>query len=97
MARFYFHIQDGADLIEDEEGVELLSADHAREVAVQSAREICSEAIKTGKELKADALVITDEAGKQLTAVPIMEVLPKRLRSVRISRDAANDDASDIK
>jgi hypothetical protein len=97
MARFYLHIQDGADLIEDEEGAELPSADHAREVAVQSAREICSEAIKTGEELKADGLIIiiADEHGKQLASVPIIEVLPMRFRtpSVRVNRDAANDDA----
>jgi hypothetical protein len=81
MARFYFHIQDGVDLIEDEEGTDLPSADHAREEALQAAREICSEAIKTGEELKADAVVIVDENGKQLSSVPIVEVLPKQLRS----------------
>jgi hypothetical protein len=97
MARFYFHIQEGADLIKDEEGTDLPSADHAREEALQAAREICSEAIKTGEELKADALalVIVDEHGKQLGSVPIIEVLPMRLRSpsVRVNRHAANDDA----
>jgi hypothetical protein len=81
MALFYFHIQDGADLIKDEDGIDLLSADHAREVAIQSARELCSKAIKTGEELKADAIVVADEHGRQLVAVPIMEALPKRFRS----------------
>jgi hypothetical protein len=81
MARFYFHIQDGVDLIEDEEGIEFPSAKHAREEALQAARELCIDAIKAGGPLRADAVVIVDENGKQLSSVPIVEVLPKQLRS----------------
>ena len=81
MPRFYFHIQEGADLFKDEEGIDLPSAKHAREEALQAARELCIDAIKTSGPLMADALVIVDENGKQLSSVPIVEVLPKQLRS----------------
>jgi Domain of unknown function (DUF6894) len=77
MARYYFHIKDGADLIKDQEGIELATADVARVQALRSARELWADAIKSGKPLGADAIVIADECGT-LTFVPMNEVLPKR-------------------
>jgi hypothetical protein len=64
----------------DEEGIDVPTADHARAQALLSARELWADAIKAGKDLGADAFVIADEDGKQLTFVPIAEVLPNRLR-----------------
>jgi hypothetical protein len=84
MARFYFHFQEGAHLIKDEEGIDLPSVAHAREEALQSAREICADAIKAGRDLRVDALVVAGEDGTQFTLVPITAVLPKRLRSPRV-------------
>ena len=49
MARYYFHIKDGADLIEDPEGTELLTADEARSQALKSARELWADAINRGE------------------------------------------------
>ena len=77
MARFYFHIKDGADLIEDQEGSELATAEEARTQALKSARELWADAIKSGRSLGADAVVIADEHGG-LTFVPMAEALPKR-------------------
>jgi hypothetical protein len=80
MTRYFFHIKNGANLIRDEEGISLVSADNARSYVLQSARELCAYAIKVGRELAADAIIIVDEQGEQLTFVPVAEVLPKRLR-----------------
>jgi hypothetical protein len=77
MARYYFHIKDGADLIQDPEGSELATAEEARTQALKSARELWADAIKSGKSLGADAVVIADEDGG-LTFVPMAEALPKR-------------------
>jgi Domain of unknown function (DUF6894) len=77
MARYYFHIKDGADLIKDQEGTELATPDAARLQALASARELWADAIKSGKALGADAVVIADEQGGT-TFVPMNEVLPKR-------------------
>jgi hypothetical protein len=77
MARFYFHIKDGADLIQDPEGLELATAADARSQALKSARELWADAIKSGKSLGADAVVIADERGG-LTFVPMAEALPSR-------------------
>jgi hypothetical protein len=79
MARYYFHIKDGADLIKDPEGTELLTADEAWSQALKSARELWADAIKSGRDLGADAVVIADEQGS-LTFVPMAEALPKRAR-----------------
>jgi hypothetical protein len=81
MPRFFFHIKDGSDLIRDEEGVDLPSAAHARTEALVCAREMWADAIKAGRDVEADAFVIADQDGEQLTFVPFAEVLPKRLRS----------------
>jgi hypothetical protein len=77
MARYYFHIKDGADLIRDPEGSELATADEARSQALKSARELWADAIKSGRPLGADAVVIADELGG-LTFVPMADALPKR-------------------
>ena len=77
MARYYFHIKDGATLIKDQEGSELATPEAARLQALVSARELWADAIKSGKSLGADAVVIADEDGA-LTFVPMNDALPKR-------------------
>ena len=77
MARYFFHIKAGADLIKDEEGSEHPTLDHARSQALKTARELWADAIKSGKSLGADAIIIADEQG-QLTFVPLFDALPKR-------------------
>ena len=51
MARYYFHIKDGAELIKDQEGTELPTPDAARRQALKSARELWANAIRSGKNL----------------------------------------------
>jgi hypothetical protein len=80
MPRFFLHIKDGSDLIRDEEGIDVPSAAHARAAAVLSARELWAGAIRAGRDVGADAFLIADQDGHQLTFVPFTEVLPRRLR-----------------
>ena len=80
MPRFFLHIKDGTDLIRDEDGIDLPSAAHARAEALVSARELWADAIRAGKDIAADAYVIADEDGQQLTFLPFAEALPRRLR-----------------
>ena len=75
MARYFFHIKDGAELIQDPEGSELATMEDARSQALKSARELWADAIKSGRSLGADAVVIADERGG-LTFVPMAEALP---------------------
>ena len=80
MARFYFHLQDGGELIPDPEGTELPDCDTARQEAFQSARELLANAIKAGKPKVPEAFVIADEAGRMLDVVPLAAVLPMTLK-----------------
>jgi hypothetical protein len=80
LLRFYLHIKDGEDLIRDEEGVDLPTAADARDQALHAARELVADAVKSGRDLGADAFLVADKNGKQLTFVPMTEALPKRLR-----------------
>jgi uncharacterized protein DUF6894 len=85
MSRFYFHFRDGSRLIHDVEGAEFPSADQAREEALSSAREVLANAVRSGKDVGADALVVIDERGDEITLVPFSEALPKRLRRPSIA------------
>jgi hypothetical protein len=80
LLRFYLHIKDGADLIRDEEGVDLPTAADARDQALHAARELVADAVISGRDLSADAFLIADQDGKQLAYLRMSEALPERLR-----------------
>jgi len=63
MARYFFHIKDGAELIQDPEGSELATMADARFQAMKSARELWADAIKSGKPLGADVPVNPNPLG----------------------------------
>jgi hypothetical protein len=70
MGRFYFHVVEGAELLNDVEGLDLRDALEARQVAIRSAREILADAIRGGKNRVPQAFVITDEQGRAIETVP---------------------------
>ena len=80
MGRFYFHLQDGGELIPDPEGTELPDCDTARREALYSARELLGNAIKAGRPKVPEAFVIADEAGRTLDVVPLSLVLPETFK-----------------
>src|SRR4051794_21246832 len=85
MPHYYFHIKAGAELIKDDEGSKHATLDRARSQALKTARELWADAIKSGKSLEADAIVIADEQG-QLTFVPCMtffQSVPKPQQELR--------------
>jgi hypothetical protein len=49
MGHFYFHVKVGANLFQDEEGTELPGVEAARQLALQTARELLCNAIKARK------------------------------------------------
>ena len=79
MARYYFHVKKGQQLLRDEEGDELPDDERARAAAIQAARELIAEAIKAGRDPEFDALVVADEHGR-IAILPVTEALPRRLR-----------------
>jgi hypothetical protein len=66
MPRYYFHIRDGFDLDEDDEGVELPDIDAARAEALATVEELRDELQDAGN----IELEIADESGRRLLSVP---------------------------
>ena len=77
MSRFYFHLQAGGQVVPDDEGTDLPDLSSPKREAMQSAREMLADAIKSGKPEVAEAFVITDEVGRALAVVPLLAALPK--------------------
>jgi hypothetical protein len=78
LGRFYFHLSDGEEITLDEEGTELPDLSAAEGEAVQAARELLAEAIKSGKPDVPE--LIADQAGRPLATVPLAAVLPRPLK-----------------
>jgi hypothetical protein len=80
MAMFYFHIQRGDLLVEDQEGSDLADLAEAREEALEAARDILAEAIRSGNDWADKAFVITDVRGRRLMTMPMTDAMPNGLR-----------------
>lgn len=79
MARFYLHMRSGDRLERDLEGSELSDLNAARNEALQSAREILADAIKSPSPELFDSFIIADESGRELETVLLRDALPKGL------------------
>ena len=77
MSRYYLHLKDfeGA-IIEDEDGSDVASLAVAKEHAMQSMHELIGEANKRGDQLEVEAIIVSDEHGTHLAAVPVLAALP---------------------
>jgi hypothetical protein len=80
MARYYFHLQASDGLFHDEEGQDLPTPEKARALAIEAARELVASAIKTGRDLEVDAIVMEDDSGQTKMLVPLADVIPPRFR-----------------
>lgn len=76
--RFYFHIRQGNELIEDPDGSEFVDLAAAREDARQAARELMAEALLKGEPLDGRTFEIRDAGRSLLATVPFEEALPQR-------------------
>ncbi len=79
MARFFFHLKSGDELITDDDGIDLPGLSEATREALQSAQELLAEAIKAARPTLPEALVVVDDAGQPLLELPLVEVLPEPL------------------
>jgi hypothetical protein len=83
MARYYLHLREfGGEISEDEEGSELPNLAAARNHAMLAMQEILSFAIKRGEDAGLEAILIADEQGKHLAAVPVAAPLPPTIVKV---------------
>lgn len=75
MPRFYLHISDGHEFIEDEEGMELKDAEAAREEAIRGARDVMAEDIRSGELNLSSFIEVEDEEGRWLLTISFGEVV----------------------
>jgi hypothetical protein len=75
MPRYFFHIRDAGDLIEDEEGRDLPDLNAAREEARLSAQDIVAEKMRADEIVTTEAIEIADETGTVVETVPLVSVI----------------------
>jgi len=80
MTKFYINFRHGNEIAKDDEGIDLPSLADARQVAFTSARELVAENIKEASNTPLEAVIITDENGKELMTIPARDVLPEPLK-----------------
>ena len=72
MARYFFHLRDGDTLLPDDEGLELLDLEAARGYAIESARQLLSQAALRGTAASLHQLIqVLDEGGQTVLAIPV--------------------------
>jgi hypothetical protein len=73
---YYLHIRDGAKLLLDPDGASFRNLEAARIEAIESARELISEAVLTGSPLGMQrAFQIDDADGHTLLSVPFTDAI----------------------
>lgn len=75
MPRYFLHIREHHEFIEDPDGADYPDLDAARAEAVHGARDILVEKLRRGDPLDGAAIEITDENGKVVETVPFRTVM----------------------
>jgi glyoxylate carboligase len=80
-SRFYFHLNNGEDVIRDEEGILVSDADAALIAAMEVIQELRAQDAMSAAEWQGWRLEITDEAGRVIQSLSLDDPLSaKRLR-----------------
>ena len=72
MSRFFFHVYNHETTI-DEEGQELADLDAAREIALDSARDLVCDSVHLGHLNLDHRIEVTDEAGETVLVLTFRE------------------------
>ena len=75
MARFYFHLSEGQNVLIDSEGVELPDSEAAARRALDSARDILSAEILEGRIPLDMHLAVEDECGLTVHRLPFAQAV----------------------
>ena len=73
--RFFLHMRDGDEFIEDLEGIECGDLAMAHAEAVQGVREILAERLRQGKVIDGQKIEIHDESGHVLESFLFRDVV----------------------
>lgn len=76
MPRYFLHVQDGFDLLEDPEGAEFQDVAAAEHEAAQAARDLMAERLRSGAPLGLRReMVICNETGAVISTVPFASTI----------------------
>jgi hypothetical protein len=82
MKRFYFHVLGDVINFNDDEGAEFSNLEAAHGEAELALRELVVNAIRASNDHVAEAIVVNDEAGREVLRVALQTVLPRNLRAL---------------
>jgi hypothetical protein len=77
MPRFFINFLRGGKVSKDVEGQVLPNLEEAGAAALHSAREIVADNIKSASGLPLEAVIVTNESGRELMRIPAETVLPR--------------------
>ena len=80
MARFFLDVVDGAEVIEDAEGVDFPNVEAAIAEAALGARDLVAHGIMDNKDVSAQSFRIRDADGRTVATLLFRETLPGSLR-----------------
>ncbi|MCJ2077841.1 hypothetical protein MKK68_19710 [Methylobacterium sp. E-016] len=75
MPRFYLHLRNGDDLVEDPDESDLPNAEAVKEEARTSARYLLAERLREGKLIDGQRFEIVDEVENSCAVVGLREVI----------------------
>ena len=75
MPRYFFHIRKHERLQEDPEGAELSSPEAAIEEAIEAARDLLADKVRSGDVVDGDEFEIRDENDQVVHVLPFRSVL----------------------
>jgi len=79
MPKFYLHVKNGTEIHQDEEGFEFPDAAAARAEALESARELLANALRSPRKTAPDCVIVADAGGHELATVPLRDALPRNV------------------
>jgi hypothetical protein len=74
MSRYYFHLTDGQQTLDDAEGLEFAGDAAARDEARLFARDLAAGKLMADRSWSGWMVAITDDAGRQVDRIPITPV-----------------------
>ena len=80
MSKFFFNFRNANTIAKDELGIDLPSLEDARQAALDAARELVAEDIKANSSRPMEAVIVTDEGGRELLTISARDVLPEPLK-----------------
>jgi hypothetical protein len=77
MARYFFHLRERSGDTVDEEGLDLIDDEAARQVAIAGARSIISSEVVRGRLHLTPAIEVTDADGQTVVILSFSEAVQK--------------------